>query len=118
MQNQQQQAGGVKTRARQLGADAEKRGTLRLASDYYKVAGDGDKARALQARADEQAHRKMQPDMEAMQRAAAEMHKQYSDPAKVEAMRKQAEEMRKAIQKSQAQKGSNSAEELESELGM
>jgi hypothetical protein len=117
-QDHKTEIAGVKTRARQLGADAEKRSALHLASDYYDVAGDREKSQALTAQANAQAQKKMQPDIEAAQRAAAEMQKTYSDPAKIAEMRRQAEEARKAMQKTQPQDSAKSAADLEKELGL
>ncbi len=108
---------GVKTRAGQLAAEAEKRNALLTAKDYYDVAGNEAKEKEVQARAEANARQKMQPTMDAMQRSAEEMRKTYSDPAKVEEMKRQAEEMKRAMQKQQAQ-GGKSADELEKELGM
>ena len=108
---------GVKTRAGQLAADAEKRNALLTAKDYYAVADNEAKEKEVQARAEANARQKMQPSIDAMQRSAEEMRKAYSDPAKVEEMKRQAEEMKRTMQKQQAQ-GGKSAEDLEKELGM
>ncbi|HEU4532298.1 MAG TPA: hypothetical protein VFR59_13980, partial [Steroidobacteraceae bacterium] len=108
---------GVKSRAAQLAADAEKRNALLTARDYYSVADNEAKEKEVQARAEANARQKMQPSIDAMQRSAEEMRKAYSDPAKVEEMKRQAEEMKRAMQKQQAQ-GGKSAEDLEKELGM
>jgi len=116
--DRRQQVASVEARARQIAVDAEKRGSMMIASDYYGVAGDDAKAKSAQERAKQEAQAKMQPQMDAMQKHAEELKKQYSDPAKIEAMKKQAEEMKRNMQKQQAQSGGKSAADLEKELGM
>ena len=64
---------------------------------------------------------KMQPSIDAAQRHAEELKKEYSDPAKVQAMREQAEAMRKSMQQQQqsnAKSNAKRADDLESELGL
>jgi hypothetical protein len=59
--------------------------------------------------------------MEAGRQLAEQMQKEYSDPAKVQAMREQAEAARKATQEQQAaSKAANKkkADDLEKDLGL
>ena len=63
----------------------------------------------------------MQPSIDQARKHAEEMAKEYSDPAKVEAMRKQAEAARKQMQDQQAASKANNkkaADDLEKELGL
>jgi hypothetical protein len=110
----------IKSTARKLGDEAEAKGQLGLAYNYFKVADDGVKARAVQKRHEQIALKKMQPDIDEAKRAAASLREQYSDPAKVEAMRKQAMAMQAAMraQRPSAERAKQDADDLQKELGL
>ena len=88
------------------------------------MADESAKSEALQAKMSQQTMQKLQPSIDQAQKQAAELKKQYGDPAKVQAMREQAEAARKAMQQQQAQANAKSAsnkksaEQLERELGL
>lgn len=110
----------IKTLANKLGSDAEGKGRLSLAVAYFRVAGERDKAQAVQARQQQLAQQKVQPDIDAAQRVAANLREQYSDPDKVDALRKQAQAAQTAAQ---AQRpgtavSTPSAADLQKELGL
>jgi hypothetical protein len=111
----------VKAQAAQLGSKAEAQGSLRLAAKYFDASGDDNRAQALQARERQQQQAAMQPTIDAMQKQAAEIQNAYSDPAKVEEMKRRAREQQELLRKQQQgakEKNAKSAEELEKELGM
>jgi hypothetical protein len=63
----------------------------------------------------------MQPQIDSAQQQAAQMQREFSDPAKVEAMRQQALAMQKRLQeqqKTQAKTNARKADDLEKELGL
>jgi myosin heavy subunit len=111
----------IETQAAKLGDDASAKKRYLLASEYYDVAGEPAKAQAAREKQNQVAMQKMQPSIDQLQRQAAELQKQYSDPAKVQAMREQAEAARKSIQQQQAaSKAANKkgADDLEKQLGL
>jgi colicin import membrane protein len=111
----------IKAQAAKLGDEASAKKRYALAAEYYDVAGDAAKADAARQKQNQLAMQKMQPQIDAAQRQAAELQKEFSDPAKVQAMREQAEAARKALQQQQASaKAANkkAADELEKELGL
>jgi hypothetical protein len=116
----------IKAQAMKLGDEAAAKKRYFLAAEYYDVAGDSAKAGAARQKQNQISMQKMQPQMDAAQRQAAEMQKQFSDPAKVQAMREQAEAARKAMQEQQAAratpeskaKAAKAASDLEKELGL
>jgi hypothetical protein len=113
----------IRSQARQLAADADAKQRYGLAAEYYSVADDSAAADASRQKQQTLAMQKMQPSIDAAQKQAEELQKQFSDPKAVEAMRKQAEAAQAALQAQQKkqQKSSDkkkSAEELEKELEM
>ena len=111
----------IRAQATKLGDDASAKKRYVLAAEYYDVADERTKAEAARQKQSEVAMQKMQPQIDAAQRQAAEMQKELSDPAKVQAMREQAEAARKAMQQQQASsKAANkkAAADLEKELGL
>jgi hypothetical protein len=111
----------VRAQAMKLGDDANAKQRYTLAADYYQVAGDSAKAQATRTKQNQLAMQKMQPSIDAAKRQAEELQKQFSDPAKVQAMREQAEAARRSLQQQQAaskQANKKSAAELEKELGL
>lgn len=110
----------IKSLAGKLGDEAEAKGQLGFAYHYFKVADDGVKAQAVQKRHEQIALKKMQPDIDEAKRAAAALREQYSDPAKVEAMRKQAMAMQAAMQaqRPSAERAKQDAGDLQKELGL
>ena len=110
----------IKFTAGKLGDEAEAKGQLGLAYNYFKVADDGVKAKAVQKRHEQIALKKMQPDIDEAKRAAAALREQFSDPAKVEAMRKQAMAMQAAMQaqRPSAERTKQDAGDLQKELGL
>ncbi len=113
--------GAVRAQAAKLGDEANGKKRYLLAAEYYDVAHDAAKAAAARDKVSQATMKKMQPSMEAGRQLAEQMQKEYSDPAKVQAMREQAEAARKAMQEQQASsKATNKkkADELEKELGL
>jgi hypothetical protein len=114
----------IKAQANRLGDESNGKQRYLLAIAYYNAAGERAKSEAVQARASQLAMQKMQPSIDQAQKQAEEFRKQYGDPAKVQAMRDQAEAARKAMQQQQAQANAKSAsnkkssEQLEKELGL
>jgi hypothetical protein len=113
--------GAIKAQAAKLGDEASAKKRYLLAAEYYDVAGDSAKAQAAREQQNQLATQKMRPQIDAAQRQAAELQKEFSDPAKVQAMREQAEAARKSIQQQQASsKAANKkgADDLEKQLGL
>lgn len=111
----------LRAQAAKLGDEASAKKRYLLAAEYYDVAGDPEKAQAAREKRNQLTMQKMQPSIDAMQKQAAELQREFSDPAQVEAMRKQAEAAQKAIQQQQAaskQTGTKRADDLEKELGL
>jgi hypothetical protein len=116
----------IRSQARQLAADADTKKRFGLAAEYYNVAGDDAAADASRQKQQQLAMQNMQPQIDAAQKQAEEIQKQFGDPKAIEAMRQQAQAAQARIQAAQ-QKQQNSgdrndkkksAEELEKELGM
>jgi hypothetical protein len=115
------QLAAIRSQAAKLGDEANGKKRYTLAAEYYEAAGDEVKAQAVRDRQQQLAMQKMQPAIDQARKQAEAIQKQYSDPAKVEEMKKQAEAARKAIQADQASskaKNKKSAEDLEKELGL
>jgi hypothetical protein len=113
----------IRSQAKQLAADADAKQRYGLAAEYYNVAGDSAAADAARQKQQQLAMQNMQPQIDAAQKQAEEMQKQFGDPKTVEAMRKQAQAAQARIQAQQKQQQKSgdkkkSAEELEKELGM
>jgi hypothetical protein len=110
----------IKALAGKLGDEAEAKGQLVLAGSYFQVADDRAKAQAVQKRQEQIGLKKLQPDIDASKRLAESMREQYSDPAKVEAMRKQAMAAQAAMQAQQpsAERTTQGAGDLQKELGL
>ncbi len=113
----------IRSQAKQLAADADAKQRFELAAEYYSVAGDNASAEAVRQKQQQLAMQRMQPSIDAAQKQAEDLQKQFGDPKAVEAMRKQAEAAQAAIkaQQKKSQKSGDkkkSAEELEKELGM
>jgi hypothetical protein len=110
----------IKTLAGKLGDEAEANGQLGLAASYFSVAGDSAKKQAVQKRYEQIALKKLQPDIDDAKRAAASMREQYSDPAKVDALRKQAQAAQAAMQaqRPSAGRAEQDAGDLQKELGL
>ena len=114
----------IKAQASKLGDEANAKARYLAAMEYYQVSGEKAKGEAIQAKVQQQAMQKMQPGIDKALKQAEEMQKQFGDPAKVQAMREQAEAARKAMQQQQSQANAKSAsnkksaEDLEKELGL
>lgn len=110
----------VKAQALQLGTAAERAGRLTLADHYYGVAGDDARASAVREKQRQLAMQKMQPQIDAAQRDAQALAKQFGDPAQVEAMKRQAEAAKAAIeqQKAQGKKSQANNDAFAKELGL
>jgi len=110
----------IKSTAGKLGDEAEAKGQLGLAANYFSVAGDAAKQQAVRKRQEQLALKKLQPDIDDAKRAAESMRQQYSDPAKVEAMRKQAMAMQAAMQaqRPSPERAKQDAGDLQKELGL
>jgi hypothetical protein len=107
--------------ALKLGSEADAKDRYVLAASYYQVADADAKAEAVRERGRQVAMKKMQPQIDQMRKQADAIQKEYSDPAKVAEMQKQAQAAAKAMQQQQAgAKASNrkGAEDLEKELGL
>ena len=117
----QSQVAAIKSQASQLGDAANARQRFALAADYYDLADQDAKAQAARDQAQKAAMARMQPQIDNAQKQAEEMQKQFSDPAKVEAMRQQALAMQKNLQEQQKAKdktNAKKADDLEQELGL
>jgi hypothetical protein len=117
----QAQAAAVKAQAAKLGDAANAKQRFALAAEYYELADQDAKAQAARDAAQKAAMAKMQPQIDNAQKQAEEMKKQFSDPAKVEAMRQQALAMQKSLQEQQkanAKTNAKKADDLEKELGL
>jgi hypothetical protein len=111
----------VRAQAAKLGDEANAKKRYLLAAEYYDVAHDAAKATAARDKVSKLTMQKMQPAMDASRQLAEQMQKEYSDPAKVQAMREQAEAARKAMQEQQASSraaNKKKADDLEKELGL
>ncbi len=110
----------IKALANKLGDEAEANGRFVLAATYFQVADDRAKVQAVQKRNEQLARQKLQPDIDAGKRLAESMRAQYSDPAAVEAMRKQALAAKAAMQAQRpaAQASKQSAADLQKDLGL
>lgn len=110
----------ISASAGRLGDEAEAKGRLGLAFNYYQVADDRAKAQAVQKRQEQLALQKARPDIDDAKRTAAAMREQYSDPAKLDAMRKQALAMQAAMQSQRqgAERAKQDAGDLQKELGL
>lgn len=88
----------IRTQASKLGDDASARNRLGFAAEHYDVAGDDAKANAARERQKKLAMDKMQPSIDQMRKQGEQIQKEFSDPAKVQAMREQALAMQKSLQ--------------------
>jgi hypothetical protein len=113
-------AAKVKAQAMQLGGAAERANRFGLASEYYDVAGESDRADAARDKQRRLAMAKMQPQIDAAQRQAEAIAKRFGDPAQVEAMKRQAEAAKAAMeqQKAQGKKSQANNDAFARELGM
>lgn len=111
----------IRTQAGQLGDAANAKQRYGLAADYYRVAKQDAKAVEAQDKQQKLAMAKMQPQIDQAKQHAERMKAEYSDPAKVEAMKEQARKMQQSIQQQQqanAKSNAKKADDLEKELGM
>lgn len=111
----------IKSQASQLGDAANARQRYGLASEYYSVAGEDAKAQAANDAQQKLAMNKMQPQIDQMKQQAEQLRQQYSDPAKMQAMKDQALAAQKSLQQHQqanAKSNAKKADELEKELGL
>ncbi|MFL6575789.1 MAG: hypothetical protein ACJ8MR_04190 [Povalibacter sp.] len=117
----QTQVAAIKTQAGQLGDAANAKQRYELAVEYYDLADQDAKAQATRDTQQKLAMAKMQPQMDQAQKYADQLKKEYSDPAKVQAMREQALAMQKSLQEQQkanAKTNAKKADDLEKELGL
>jgi hypothetical protein len=115
------QLAAVRSQASQLGDEANAKQRYALAVAYYKAADEDAKAKAVEERQRALAMQKMQPSIDQARKQAEAIQKEYSDPAKVAAMKQQAEAARQAMQADQAAskaKNKKAADDLEKELGL
>jgi hypothetical protein len=111
----------IRAQAMKLGDEANAKNRYGLAGAYYDVADAREKGDAVRERGRQVAMKKMQPQIDQARAQAEAIAKEYSDPAKVAEMQKQAEAMRKSLQQQQAgAKAGNrkAADDLEKELGL
>lgn len=93
----------VRRQADRLGDQAMAAQQYRDASAYYQVSGDTDKAGEADLQAEEALEAEGAQRQEAARQQAEQMRKLYADPARVEAMRRQAEAAMRQGQPSPAQ---------------
>jgi hypothetical protein len=112
----------VRRQAESLGDAALAKKRYQLAIDYFDVAGADDKAGRVRTQLQALAQQQMQPTLTALQRDAEALKAQFSDPARIAEMQRQAQEMQRALQKSAQERknpgGRKGAEDLAAELGM
>lgn len=111
----------IRSQALQLADLANSKQRYTLAAEYYGVADDEAKAKAALAKSQQLAMQKLQPAIDETRKQAEELQKQFGDPARVEAMRRQAEAARKSLQQQRANAEKDNrrrAEDLEEELGL
>lgn len=115
----------IKAQASQLGDTAKARQRHGLAAEYYSVAGEEAKAQAALDTQQKLAMNRMQPQIDQMKQQAQQLQKQFSDPAKVQAMKDQALATQKSMQQQQqanaktsAKVNAKKADDLEKELGL
>lgn len=110
----------VKAQARTQGAAAEQAGRLALAAEYFELAGDAARAQAVRDRGTQQVQQQMAPSIEQAQKQAEDMRRAFSDPAKIEAMQKRAQEAQRSLKQNRPTAAQNAASvaELEKELGL
>ena len=90
----------MRRQAETLGDAALAKRHYQLAIDYFDVAGADDKAERARTQLQAMAQQQMQPTLAAMQRDAEALKAQFSDPARIAEMQRQAREMQRALQKS------------------
>jgi hypothetical protein len=111
----------IKSQADKLGDAANANRRYNLAAEYYGIAGQDAKAQAARDTQQKLAMAKMQPQIDQAQKQAEQLQREYSDPAKVQAMREQALAMQKSLQEQQKAKAKDKgkkADDLEKELGL
>jgi hypothetical protein len=111
----------IKAQALKLGDAANARQRYSLAAEYYSVAGEEAKAQAARDTEQKLAMSKMQPQIDQMKQQAEQLQKEFSDPAKVQAMKEQALATQKSMQQQQqanAKTNAKKADDLEKELGL
>jgi hypothetical protein len=110
----------VKAQAIRLGDEASAKERLGLAYDYYVVGDDDAKAHAAEERKKQLFMAKHKTEIDEASRDMDAIKAAYSDPAKREAMKKQAQEAAKAMQEQKPDKKERAkkADELEAELGL
>jgi hypothetical protein len=91
----------VRAQALKLGDEANAKNRYELAGSYYDVADADDKANAVRERGQQVAMKRMQPSIDQARKQQEELARQFGDPAKVAQMKRQAKEMRKALQAQQ-----------------
>lgn len=105
--------------ASKLGDNSQSRKRFSIAAEYFDVADDEVRAQTAQDMLKQAMQAKLQPSMDAMQRQAAQIQAQFSDPERIKAMKAQAEAARTGLQQQPAsRKQSKSADDLEKELGL
>jgi len=111
----------LKAQALKLGDAAMAAKRYTLAINYYDVADADAKAQAARDEQQRVAMARMQPSIDQMKKQAEALQKQYSDPAKAQAMRDEARAMQARFsqqQQANAKSGAKKADELEKELGL
>lgn len=109
----------IRQLAHRLGDEAISNQRFTLASDYYRAADEREKAQAARDRQSQLAQKKMQPEIDQMKRQAEALKASLGDPAKIQAMKAQAEAARKMLQagKPDSKRVKLSADDLEAQLG-
>jgi hypothetical protein len=121
LENSDAQVAAIEAQAGKLGDEARAKHRPGLAAGYYDVARQEARAQAAQEESKQLAMAKMQPSIDQMQRQAAQLQKELSDPAKVKAMQEQARALQRSIQEQQKANAASKtarADDLEKELGL
>jgi hypothetical protein len=88
----------VRQQAEALGDSAASRQSFDLAIEYYGIARADAKSDRMRSQRQALAQQQMQPAIAAMQRDAQALMAQFSDPQKVAEMKRQAQEIQRALQ--------------------
>jgi hypothetical protein len=107
----------IRQQAAKLGDEAAAQQRLGLAADYYRVARLDDKAQQMREQQQQLAMSRVQPSIDAARRQVEELQKAFSDPQKIKELQEQARQMQKALE-AQQRANTNSADDLERELGI
>lgn len=108
----------IRELANRLGDEASGKQRLTLAADYYAAANERAKAQAARDRQNKLAQQKTQPGVDQSKRQAEALKAAMGDPARIQAMKAQAEAARRQLQAGNAdgKRAGPSADDLEAQL--